>query len=46
MLNLYPLPYSTLAPAVYHVYLHPEDFEAIEPVAPRRSFGTDSAGGG
>ena len=35
MLNLYPLPYSTLAPAVYHVYLHPEDFEAIEPVAPR-----------
>ncbi len=35
MLNLYPLPYSTLAPAVYHVYLHPEDFESIEPVAPR-----------
>jgi len=35
MLNLYPLPYSTIAPAVYHVYLHPEDFESIEPVAPR-----------
>jgi pSer/pThr/pTyr-binding forkhead associated (FHA) protein len=35
MLNLYPLPYSTLAPAVYHVYLHPEDFESIEPVASR-----------
>jgi hypothetical protein len=35
MLNLYPLPYSTLAPAVYHVYLHPDDFESIEPVAPR-----------
>jgi FHA domain len=35
MLNLYPLPYSTLAPSVYHVYLHPEDFQSIEPVAPR-----------
>src|SRR5262245_18051593 len=35
MLNLYPLPYSTLAPAVYHVYLHPDDFDSIEPVAPR-----------
>lgn len=35
MLNLYPLPFSTLAPAVYHVYLHPEEFEAIEPIAPR-----------
>jgi hypothetical protein len=35
MLNLYPLPFSTLAPAVYHVYLHPEDFEAIEGVSAR-----------
>ena len=35
MLNLYPLPFSTLAPAVYHVYLHGEEFEAIEPIAPR-----------
>jgi pSer/pThr/pTyr-binding forkhead associated (FHA) protein len=35
MLNLYPLPYTTLAPTVYHVYLHPEDYESIEPVAPR-----------
>lgn len=35
MLNLYPLPFSTLAPAVYHVYLHPDEFEAIEPIAPR-----------
>ena len=34
-LNLYPLPFSTLAPTVYHVYLHPDDFEAIESVAPR-----------
>lgn len=35
MLNLYPLPFTTLAPTVYHVYLHPEEFEAIEPIAPR-----------
>jgi hypothetical protein len=35
MLNLYPLPFSTLAPTVYHIYLHPDDFEAIEPVASR-----------
>ena len=34
-LNLYPLPFSTLAPTVYHVYLHPDDFEAIESIAPR-----------
>ncbi len=35
MLNLYPLPFSTLAPGVYHVYLHPEEFEAIEAIVPR-----------
>src|SRR3982751_1726775 len=35
MLNLYPLPFSTIAPAVYHVYLHPEDFAAIEGVSAR-----------
>ncbi len=35
MLNLYPLPFSTLAPAVYHIYLHPDDFEAIEPISGR-----------
>lgn len=35
MLNLYPLPFTTLAPTVYHVYLHPEEFETIEPIAPR-----------
>jgi hypothetical protein len=35
MLNLYALPYSTLAPTVYHVYLHVDDFEIIEGVAPR-----------
>jgi hypothetical protein len=35
MLNLYPLPFSTLAPTIYHVYLHPDDFAAIEGIAPR-----------
>jgi hypothetical protein len=35
MLNLYPLPFTTIAPAVYHVYLHPDDFEAVEPIAAR-----------
>jgi len=33
--NLYPLPFSTLAPSVYHIYLHPEDFETIERIVPR-----------
>ena len=32
-LNLYALPFSTLAPSIYHVYLHPDDFEAIEGVS-------------
>ena len=32
-LNLYALPFSTVAPTVYHVYLHPEDFDAIEGIA-------------
>jgi hypothetical protein len=35
MLNLYPLPFSTLAPTVYHVYLHPDDFKTVEHVVPR-----------
>jgi hypothetical protein len=35
LLNLYPLPFSTLAPSVYHVYLHPDDFAVVEPVVPR-----------
>ena len=35
MLNLYPLPFSTIAPAIYHVYLHPDDFRAIDGVAAR-----------
>jgi FHA domain-containing protein len=35
ILNLYPLPFTTLAPTIYHVYLHPDDFDVIEPVAGR-----------
>jgi hypothetical protein len=35
LLNLYPLPFSTLAPTVYHVYLHPDDFAVIEGIVPR-----------
>lgn len=35
MLNLYPLPFTTLPVTVYHVYLHPRDFEVVEAVAPR-----------
>jgi len=35
LLNLYPLPFSTLAPSVYHVYLHPDDFTTIEGIAPK-----------
>jgi hypothetical protein len=35
MLNLYPLPFSTIAPATYHVYLHPDDFDAIDGVSAR-----------
>src|SRR5213080_2710755 len=33
--NLYPLPFTTLPPTVYHVYLHPDDFDAIERIVPR-----------
>ena len=43
MLNLYPLPFSTIAPTVYHVYLHPDDFDAIDGVA-ARVVGADPAG--
>lgn len=34
LLNLYPLPYSTLPVTIYHVYLHPADFRVIEAVVP------------
>jgi FHA domain-containing protein len=35
ILNVYPLPFSTLAPSVYHVYLHPDDFEIVENISQR-----------
>jgi hypothetical protein len=34
-LNLYPLPFTTLPPAIFHVYLHPGDFDRIEGIVPR-----------
>jgi hypothetical protein len=30
--RLYPLMYRTVPPSVYHVYLHPEDYRAVEAV--------------
>lgn len=33
--GLEPLHYSTLAPSVYHVYLHPEDMERVRAIVPR-----------
>lgn len=35
MLNLYPLPYTTLPPTVFYVYLHPSDYDRIEGIVPR-----------
>src|SRR5215472_1985142 len=33
--GLEPLHYSTLAPAIYHVYLHPDDMERLRGILPR-----------
>ena len=33
--GLEPLNYSTLAPSIYHVYLHPGDFDRLRVIAPR-----------
>lgn len=33
--GLEPLHYSTLPPAVYHVYLHPQDMERLRAIIPR-----------
>jgi len=33
--GLEPLHYSTLPPAIYHVYLHPEDMERLRAIVPR-----------
>ena len=38
-LNLYPLPYTTLPPAIFHVYLHPADFDRIEGIVPAPGLG-------
>jgi FHA domain len=35
LLNLYPLPFSTLPVTIYHVYLCPRDYAVIEGVVPR-----------
>lgn len=35
LLNLYPLPYTTLPPSVFHVYLHPADYDRVEGIVPR-----------
>jgi hypothetical protein len=35
VLNLYPLPYTTLPPTIFYVYLHPTDFDRIEGIVPR-----------
>ncbi|SPE36538.1 Forkhead-associated protein [Candidatus Sulfopaludibacter sp. SbA3] len=33
--GLEPMHYSTLAPAIYHVYLHPDDMERLRGIVPR-----------
>jgi len=33
--GLEPLHYTTLPPAIYHVYMHPEDFERLRGIFPR-----------
>lgn len=34
-LNLYPLPFTTLPPAIFYVYLHPADYDRIAGIVPR-----------
>jgi hypothetical protein len=33
--GLEPLHYSTLAPAIYHIYLHPDDMDRVRGIIPR-----------
>src|ERR1051326_5999942 len=33
--GLEPLHYSTLAPAIYHVYLHPDDLDRLRGIVPK-----------
>lgn len=35
VLNLYQLPFTTLPPTIFHVYLHPADYDRIEGIVPR-----------
>ena len=35
LMNMYQLPFTTLPPTIFHIYLHPADFERIEGIVPR-----------
>src|SRR5688572_32583032 len=35
LMNMYQLPYTTLPPTIFYVYLHPSDFDRIEGIVPR-----------
>ena len=35
LMNMYQLPFTTLPPTIFHVYLHPDDYERIEGIVPR-----------
>src|SRR5829696_7327973 len=35
LMNMYQLPFTTLPPTIFHVYLHPTDYERIEGIVPR-----------
>ena len=35
LMNMYQLPFTTLPPTIFHVYLHPADFDRIEGIVPR-----------
>jgi hypothetical protein len=41
--GLEPLHYTTLPPAIYHVYLHPDDFERLRGIFPRMTEETRQA---
>jgi FHA domain-containing protein len=35
MMNMYQLPFTTLPPSIFHIYLHPADYDRIEGIVPR-----------
>lgn len=35
LMNMYQLPFTTLPPSIFHVYLHAADYERIEGIVPR-----------